>query len=130
MKKSVIFVAVFAAVLAASTAFAADGVVNMEAVLANYPAFRQAQQQLQATAQQKAAAFNAEKDATKKQQLAQESQRELIQQEQKLMTPVLKAVNDAIAKVANAKKLEIVHPAAVVLYGGVDITQDVISALK
>jgi len=130
MKKTLIVVAALAAVLAAGTAFAADGVINVDAVLANYPAFKQAQQQLQTVAQQKATAVNAEKDKAKQQQLAQQAQQELIQEEQKLMAPVLQAVRDAIAKVAKEKKLGMVHPAAIVLYGGVDITKDVSDALN
>lgn len=130
MKKTLIITLALAAVLTAGAAFAADGVVNMEAVLANYPAFVQAQQQMKTTADQKAAAINAEKDAKKKQELARQAEQELVQQEQKVVAPLLKNVNDAIAKVAKEKKLGIVHPAAIVLYGGVDITKDVIAALK
>jgi len=130
MKKALIITAALAATLVAGAAFAADGVVNMEAVLANYPAFIQAQQQLKTVADQKAAAINAEKNANKKQELAQQAQQELVQNEQKLVAPLLKNVNDAIAKVAKEKKLGMVHPAAIVLYGGVDITKDVIAALK
>jgi len=130
MKKSLIVVAALAAVLTAGAAFATDGYVNLDGVLANYPAFKQAQQQLQTVAQQKAAAVNAEKDKTKQQQLAQQAQQELVQEEQKLMAPVTQAVRDAIAKVAKEKKLGMVHPAAIVLYGGVDITKEVSDTLN
>ena len=130
MKKAVFIIAALCAVFSAAAAFAADGVVNADAVLANYPKFAQARQQIATLAQQKEAAIRAEKDQAKQQKLAQEAQQELMQEEQKLMGPVLGDVRAAIAKVAKAKKLGMVHAAGTVLYGGTDITQDVIAALK
>ena len=130
MKKAVFILAVVFTVLSAVAAFAADGVVNADAVLANYPKFAQARQQLAALAQQKEAAIRAEKDTAKQQQLAQEAQQQLMQEERKLMEPVLNDFRAAIAKVAKSKKLGMVHAAATVMYGGTDITQDVIAELK
>ena len=130
MKRAVFILAAVFTVLSAATAFAADGVVNADAVLANYPKFAQARQQLATLAQQKDAAIRAEKDKAKQQQLAQEAQQQLVQEEQKLMGPVLSDVRAAIAKVAKSKKLGMVHAQATVLYGGTDITQDVIAELK
>ncbi|MDO4952595.1 MAG: OmpH family outer membrane protein [Synergistaceae bacterium] len=130
MKKAVFILAAIFAVFGAGAAFAADGLVNADAVLANYPKFVQARQQLATLAQQKETAIRAEKDKTKQQQLAQEAQQQLVQEEQKLMSPILSDVRAAIAKVAKAKKLGMVHAAATVMYGGTDITQDVIAELK
>ncbi len=129
MKKAVFILAALCAVFSVATAFAADGVVNTDAVLANYPKFVQARQQIATLAQQKDAAIRAEKDKAKQQKLAQGAQQELMQEEQKLMGPVLSDVRAAIAKVAKAKKLGMVHAAGTVLYGGTDITQDVITQL-
>ena len=130
MKKFVLTAAVFAAALSAAAAFAADGVVNADAVLANYAKFAQARQQLAALAQQKDTAIRAEKDAAKQQQLLAEAQQQLAQEEQRLIQPLFANVRAAIEKVAKAKKLGMVHAAVTVMYGGVDITQDVIAELK
>ena len=50
--------------------------------------------------------------------------------ESKIMTPILKEVNETIAKVAKKKGVTIVVNKALVYYGGTDLTQDVINALK
>ena len=52
------------------------------------------------------------------------------EEEAKLMNPVLKEVNDTIAKVAKQKGVTIVVNKALVYYGGIDLTQDVVNALK
>ena len=46
------------------------------------------------------------------------------------MSPVLKEVNDTISKVAKAQGVTIVLNKVLVYYGGVDLTRDVITALK
>lgn len=130
MKKLVLTAAVFAAILSASAAFAASGVVNADEVLANYAKFTQARQQLAALVQQKEAAVRAEKDAAKQQQMAAEARRQLVQEERRIMDPVIKGVQAAVAKVAKAKNLDTVVHSAMVLYGGTDITKDVIAALR
>ncbi len=130
MKKSVLILAAFFVVFSVSAAFAVDGIVNPDAVLANYPKFAQARQQLATLAQQKDKEIRAEKDKTKQQNLIMEAQKQLATEERKLMEPVMNDVNTAIAKVAKAKKLGMVHSSLTVLYGGVDITQDVIAEMK
>jgi outer membrane protein len=60
----------------------------------------------------------------------QNLQLEMRQEESKIMTPILKEVNDTIAKVAKSKGITIVFNKALVYYGGVDLTPDVITALK
>lgn len=60
----------------------------------------------------------------------QNLQLEMRQQESKLMNPVLKQVNDTIATVAKKKGITIVVNKVLVYYGGVDLTKDVIAALK
>ena len=130
MKKILFCLTLLAVIFTVSAAFATDGVVNPDAVFASYPKFAQAQKQLAALAQQKDAEIRAEKDENKRRQLRQQAAQQIAAEEQRLMGPVLKEVHDAIAKVAKAKKLIMVHNMGTVYYGGVDITKDVIAALK
>ena len=132
MKKFTIVLALvvaFSAIFVASAAFAADGVVDSNIVLANFPKFQRAQQQLAQLAQAKQAEINAEKNRDKQQQLAQQAQQQLAAEQQKLFAPLFKEARDAAIKVAKAKKLNMVHEQASVIYGGVDITKDVVAEL-
>ncbi len=52
------------------------------------------------------------------------------EEEAKLMNPILKEINETIAKVAKAKGITIVLNKGLVYYGGIDITNDVVTALK
>lgn len=138
MKKfAVIMVAVMAMFVFGATAFAADekvGFVDDMAILQQFSKFKQAQQQLETISKKKSdaakAAFDKETDEKKKAQIVQGLQLEMRQEESKLMSPVLKEVNDTISKVAKAKGITIVLNKVLVYYGGTDLTQDVITALK
>ncbi len=120
-----------------SVAFAADekvGFVDDMAILQQFPKFKQAQQQLEAISKKKSdaakAAFDKETDDKKKAQIVQNLQLEMREEESKLMNPVLKEVNDTIGKVAKSKGVTIVLNKVLVYYGGIDLTPDVITALK
>ena len=138
MKKfAVIMVAVMAMLAFGSMAFAADekvGFVDDMAILQQFSKFKQAQQQLETISKKKSdaakAAFDKETDEKKKAQIVQNLQLEMRQEESKLMSPVLKEVNDTISKVAKAQGGTIVLNKVLVYYGGVDLTRDVITALK
>lgn len=138
MKKfAVIMVAVMAMFVFGATAFAADekvGFVDDMAILQQFSKFKQAQQQLETISKKKSdaakAAFDKETDEKKKAQIVQGLQLEMRQEESKLMSPVLKEVNETISKVAKAKGVTIVLNKVLVYYGGTDLTQDVITALK
>ena len=60
----------------------------------------------------------------------QSLQLEMREEEAKLMNPILKEINETIAKVAKAKGITIVLNKGLVYYGGIDITNDVVTALK
>ena len=138
MKKfAVIMVAVMAMFVFGATAFAADekvGFVDDMAILQQFSKFKQAQQQLETISKKKSdaakAAFDKETDEKKKAQIVQGLQLDMRQEESKLMSPVLKEVNDTISKVAKTKGVTIVLNKVLVYYGGIDLTQDVITALK
>ena len=138
MKKTIVLILARVAVLVCGfAAFAADekvGFVDDMAILQQFPKFKQAQDQLSAISKKKSdaakAAFDKETDQKKKSQIVQNLQLEMSDEESKLMAPVLKEVNDTISKVAKTKGVTIVLNKVLVYYGGVDLTQDVITALK
>lgn len=138
MKKTAIFVIALLAVFALGTvSFAAEekvGFVDDMAILQQFSKFKQAQSQLESISKKKSdaakAAFDKETDEKKKAQIVQNLQLNMREEEAKLMNPVLKEVNDTISKVAKAKGVTIVLNKVMVYYGGVDLTQDVITALK
>ena len=138
MKKTIVLILALVAVLVCGfAACAADekvGFVDDMAILQQFPKFKQAQDQLSAISKKKSdaakAAFDKETDQKKKSQIVQNLQLEMSDEESKLMAPVLKEVNDTISKVAKAKGVTIVLNKVLVYYGGVDLTQDVITALK
>jgi len=76
------------------------------------------------------AAFDKETDDKKKAVIVENLQLDMRNEEAKLMTPILKEVNNVIAKVAKAKGITIVLNKGLVIYGGIDITNDVVTALK
>ena len=138
MKKTIVLILALVAVLVCGfAAFAADekvGFVDEMAVLQQFPKFKQAQQQIEAIGKKKSeaakAAFDKETDEKKKANIVQSLQLEMREEEAKLMNPILKEINETIAKVAKTKGITIVLNKGLVYYGGIDITNDVVTALK
>lgn len=139
MKKlSVILLAVFALTFAvgAGVAAAADkvGCIDELYVLSQSEKFQKAQESLQKLSVTKTnaakAAFDKETDEKKKAQIAQNVQLELREAENKAISPILSEINGVINKVAKAKGVTIVLNRRFVLFGGVDITEDVVKEIK
>ncbi|MCI5865326.1 MAG: OmpH family outer membrane protein [Cloacibacillus porcorum] len=138
MKKTAALLLAIAALFAfGAISYAADdtvGYVDDMGVLQQFSKFQQAQKQLDELGKKKSnaakAAFDKESDEKKKSEIVQNLQFEMREEEAKLMNPVLKEVNDTIAKVAKQKGITIVVNKALVYYGGIDLTQDVVNALK
>ena len=138
MKKTAALLLAIAALFAfGAISYAADdtvGYVDDMGVLQQFSKFQQAQKQLDELGKKKSnaakAAFDKESDEKKKSEIVQNLQFEMREEEAKLMNPVLKEVNDTIAKVAKQKGVTIVINKARVYYGGIDLTQDVANALK
>ena len=127
---------VFSLALASGAALAAEkiGVIEPQTVLSQHPKMAQVRKQIQEVVQKKQeeakAAIAKEKDDKKKAEIYQTKQNEAAVEEQKLMAPLLKDVDNAIHSVAKAKGLTLVIDVAQALMGGVDITHDVIAELK
>ena len=138
MKKTAALLLAIAALFAfGAISYAAEdkvGYVDDMGVLQQFSKFQQAQIQLDELGKKKSnaakAAFDKESDEKKKSDIVQNLQLEMREEEAKLMNPVLKEVNDTIAKVAKQKGITIVINKALVYYGGIDLTQDVANALK
>ena len=68
-------------------------------------------------------------DNEKRDYYAQTQQR-LQQKNQELMEPITKSVEESVKKVAEQKGLSVVLDKGAVVYGGVDITQDVLKQVS
>ena len=115
------------------TAASGIGVIDMDEIVNNHPGMAAARQQMANLARQKQneakTAADKETDNAKKAQVVRNKQMELAQAEVKLMDPIYRDCQQAVREVAAKQKLTLVLSKAVVLIGGVDITQDVIQQL-
>ena len=135
MKKlsALLMSAVMALGISASAFAAPVGVVNVNAILNNYPGITEI---AQSVAQEKARLqdeFNkqsANMSDADKQALAQKLNQQLADFEQKKMTPVQKKINKTILSVAKAHDIDSVVNMNAMVAGGKDLTDEVIKALK
>ncbi|MDO5562204.1 MAG: OmpH family outer membrane protein [Synergistaceae bacterium] len=123
------------ALLAAGTAFAdVIGCVNPQRIMFQHPKFEQVQKQIKTMTEKKQneakTAIDKEKDDKKKAQIYQKKRQEAAQEEAKLMEPLFKDINLAVRTVANAKKINVVVDKDAVFFGGIDITDAVVTELK
>ncbi len=131
MKKQIVAAAVagvmsFGAVFGAAAA--GVGYVNFGALIQGHPKMAKADLEMRAEVQKKQEKFEAElaklNDDAAKQRLAEKYQRELMEKENALLTPIYNDVMKAIEKTRKEKDLDIIVDEAAVLAGGVDITVD------
>ena len=135
MKKlsTLLMSAVMALGISASAFAAPVGVVNVNAILNNYPGITEI---AKSVAQEKARLqdeFNkhsANMSDQDKQALAQKLNQQLADFEQKKMTPVQKKINKTILSVAKAHDIDSVVNMNAMVAGGKDLTDEVIKALK
>lgn len=148
-RQAIIAAAVATSVLAAPAAFAYTiGYVDTAKVLTTYKGAQSAQAQMQkelqtyqkelAERQQKIQeAQKAGKSQAEIQQMMAQFEKELAplknkaaQLEQRLSADVKGKVEAKIKAIAQRRKVDVVVDKAAILYGGVDLTNDVINALK
>jgi outer membrane protein len=72
----------------------------------------------------------AKKDQAKQQQIFQNYQKSVVDEQNKMLKPLVDQTRSAISNVAQQKHLILVVDRADVIYGGTDITSDVQNALK
>lgn len=108
------------------------GVVDRDQVLSQHPDGQNFTSQMQAAVTEVQKDFEEKSQGMTDQEKAdyyRQCQQRLAQKQSELMDPILKSVDETIKKVADAKGLSVVIEKAAVVYGGTDITQDVISRL-
>ena len=117
----------------ASAASSAGGVVDYRQVGSQHPQLAAASAEMQKAAQEAQADFESKSanmnDQEKSDYYQQTSQR-LQQKNEELMEPIEKSIQDAVKSVAEKKGLSVVIDKGAVVYGGQDITQDVIKQLS
>ena len=117
----------------AGAAEATVGYVNMDAVFEACPGTNEAAvelRQLQATLQKQFEEESPPLDDAAKAKLEQELNAKLAKRQQELMDPIQKRISRAIRQVAQEKGIPQIVKAEVILYGGKDLTKDVITAVK
>lgn len=120
-------------VASSASSESAIGVVNYQMLLSQVPDLQNVQTSM------KQEIDNAQKDFdeksktmndTEKQRYYQQLQERLSNKEKELMDPVLKKIETTIKKVADKKGLSVVVDKNTVVYGGLDITDEVSKALQ
>lgn len=104
-----------------------------QAAVGSLPAFASANAQLaqyrsQVTSQYEAAMKSAKSDADR-QRIQLEFQQKFADKQRELVGPIFTRAQMAIASVAGSKKLSVIVDKRIVVYGGQDVTKDVISAI-
>jgi len=120
--------------IASAASSSAVGVVERyEMILPEHPDFESVRTQMQTFAQEvqkdfeeKSAGMNDQEKSDYYQQCA----KRISQKEQELLDPIIKSIDDAVKKVADSKGIAVVITKDAVVYGGQDITQDVIKNLS
>ena len=109
------------------------GVVDYRQIMSQHPDLQNANSQMQQAVTDAQKEFE-EKSAgmgdQEKSDYYQQTQQRLQQKQQELLEPIQKSVEDGVKSVADAKGLSVVLDKSTVVYGGQDITQDVIKKLS
>lgn len=107
------------------------GYVDMQALIMQHPDMPKAQADLQAAAQEAQKNFEA-KAATmndkEKQDYYMQLEKGLMVKQQALMEPIEKKIDEAIKAAADKKGLSVVVDKSHIVYGGTDLTQDVLKS--
>ena len=118
--------------IASAASSSSVGIIDYQQVMAAHPDIKKLQEQMEASVadvrkefEEKSAGMNDQEKAD----YYRQCQERLAQKQQELLEPIRVAVDAAIKKVADKKGLSVVLDKMAVIYGGQDITQDVISEL-
>lgn len=124
----------FGKVASAAASESSIGVVNYQILVRQSPALVKMQEEMQNFVKATEKDFN-EKSATmandaEKRRYFEQCQERVQAKEKELMEPILKGVEDQIKKVADKKGLKVVVDKSAVVFGGVDITDEVAKAMQ
>lgn len=123
----------FGRVASAASSESAIGVVNYQMLVAQSPdmaAVRTAMETEIETAQKDFEEKSKSMNAQEKQRYYTQTQERLENKQKELMDPVLKKIEENIQKIAKKKGLSVVVEKSSVVFGGVDITDEVAKALQ
>lgn len=123
----------FSKMASAAASESAIGVVNYQMLVTQSPDLAKVREAMQAEVENAKKDFD-EKSATmneqEKQRYYQQIQERLANKEKELMDPLMKNIEAAIKKVADKKGLSVVVEKNNVIYGGVDITDEVTKSMQ
>lgn len=123
----------FSSIASAASSESAIGVVNYQMLMAQHPdlqAFQDAMRAEVAAAQKDFNTQSANMNNTEKKRYYQQQQERIANKERELMEPLLAKLDAAIQKVADKKGLSVVVQKNTVVYGGLDITDEVARTLQ
>jgi outer membrane protein len=110
------------------------GFIDSMRVLASHPKYGILQKQLDEFIQKKSdeakAAAEKETDQAKRMEIVERARKESGEEEYRVMNPVTDEINKVIEEVAKSKGVTVVMNRALIFFGGVDLTDDVINSLK
>ena len=109
------------------------GVVDYSQVMNQHPKVQAASTEMQTAVQEAQKEFeekSANMNDNEKRDYYTQTQQRLQQKNQELMEPITKSVEESVKKVAEQKGLSVVLEKGAVVYGGVDITQDVLKQVS
>ena len=115
----------------ASAATSSVGVVDYRQVGSQHPQLAAANAEMQKASQEAQADFETKSASMNDQEKSDYYQQTMqrLQQNEELMEPIENSIQDAVKKVAEKKGLSVVIEKGAVVYGGQDVTQDVIKEL-
>ena len=108
------------------------GVVEYEQLLMQHPNMQSLDDQLKATVDEIKKEFDEKSAGMNDQEKAdyyRQCQERILQKREELLDPIVRSIEAAIKAVADKKGLSVVLAKAAVVYGGQDITNDVIAQL-
>ena len=123
----------FSGIASAASSESAIGVVNYQMLLSQSPdlaGVEEAMKQEVATQQKNFDEKSQNMNDTEKQRYYQQLQEVIANREKELMEPVFQKIEAAIKKVADKKGLAVVVEKNTVIYGGLDITDEVAKTLQ
>ena len=119
--------------IASAASSGSVGMVSQQELLAQHPDLEGLRTQMQNFAQEVQKEYDEKSQGMsdqEKQDYGRQCAQRVQQKEQELLEPVMKSIEDAVKKVADQKGLAVVIAKEAVVYGGQDITDDVLKALK
>ena len=118
--------------IASAASSSSVGVVEYERILMQHPDMQSIDDQLKVTVDETKKEFDEKSAGMNDQEKAdyyRQCQERIFQKREELLDPIVKSIEAAIKSVADKKGLSVVLAKAAVVYGGQDITNDVIAQL-